>query len=351
MTNGIRRLLLLAFIWGWSFLFIKVAVEGMPPSTVAWARVTLGALVLLAVLRWQDGRPLPRDAVMWRHFATAAIFGNVVPFTLLAWGEERITSALTSVLNASTPLFTAAIAALYLKDRLRLPQLAGLGLGFVGVAVAAGLGAGDLGRSSVVGAIAAVGAALFYGIAFVYMRKHLVGIEPTVAAAGQLVAASVLSLPFAAATTAADGLSLTPRRVLAVGALGVFGTGVAYILSYRVIRELGATRASVVTYLVPVVAVVAGIAVLDEPFEARILLGGALIVGGVALLRERRPWRVPVPSTAAGLLLVVCLTASLVACGTGGSDSACGQARPGVDVASLRGFIRQHAGQGPGTDG
>src|SRR5690349_9290801 len=113
----------------------------MSPPTVACARVALGALVLLVTLR-ATGRTLPRDPAMWRHFAIAATFGNALPFTLLAWGEERITSALTSVLNASTPLFTAVIAALVLKDRLKSLQLIGLLLGFAGVAVAAGCGAG-----------------------------------------------------------------------------------------------------------------------------------------------------------------------------------------------------------------
>ena len=128
-----RRLLLLAFIWGWSFLFIKVAVEGMSPPTVAFARVGLGAAVLVAVLRIQQ-RPMPDARAMGRHFFVAAVFGNVLPFTMLAWGEERITSALTAVLNASTPLFTAIVAAVYLKDRVRPVQIAGLLLGFVGVA-------------------------------------------------------------------------------------------------------------------------------------------------------------------------------------------------------------------------
>ena len=327
MTNAIRRLLLLAFLWGWSFLFIKVAVEGLSPPTVACARVALGALVLLITLR-ATGRSLPRDRVLWRHFVIAAVFGNALPFTLLAWGEERITSALTSVLNASTPLFTAVIAALALKDRLTPPQAAGLLLGFAGVAVAAGLGAGDLADSSVTGSVAAVTAGLFYGVAFVYMRRHLTGIEPTVAAAGQLVVATLLLLPFAVATSATNGLDLTVRRVLAVGALGVFGTGVAYILNYRILRDLGATRASVVTYIIPVVAVAVGLIVLGEPFEWRLVGGGILIFGGLVLLRERQPVRVPVPSAPAALLVVVVvlLAVPLAACSGGGSRAACSAA-------------------------
>jgi drug/metabolite transporter (DMT)-like permease len=324
LTKPIRRLLLLAFIWGWSFLFIKVSVEGMSPPTVACARVGLGASVLLITLR-STGRSLPRDRGMWRHFGVAALFGNALPFTLLAWGEERITSALTSVLNASTPLFTAAIAALVLKDRLKGAQVVGLLLGFVGVGVAAGFGAGDLGGSSLSGTFAAVVAALFYGIAFVYMRRHLTSIEPTVAAAGQLVMATAMLLPFAATTSITNGVHLSVRRVLAIGALGVFGTGVAYILNYRILRDIGATRASVVTYVVPVVAVTVGVVVLGEPFEWRLVGGGALIIAGLALLRDRhhRRFRVPVPSAAAILLVVVLVALPLAACSGGGSSAAC----------------------------
>lgn len=322
MTELIRRLLLLAFIWGWSFLFIKVAVEGMTPPTVACARVGLGASVLLIVLR-STRRRLPRDATMWRHFTIAAIFGNALPFTLLAWGEERITSALTSVLNASTPLFTAVLAAVFLKDRLRPWQVFGLLLGFVGVGVAAGFGAGDLGHSSIYGSLAAVVAGFFYGVAFVYMRKHLTSIEPVVAASGQLVMATALLFPFAFATTVGSGLHLTINRVLAITTLGVVGTGIAYLLNYRIIADVGATRASVVTYLIPVVAVTVGIVVLDEPFEWRIVAGGALIVAGIALLRERPNLRVPVPSSIAVLVVIALLAVPLVACSGGGSQSSC----------------------------
>ena len=317
-----RRLLLLAFIWGWSFLFIKVSVEGMTPPTVACARVALGALVLVVTLRSMK-RPLPRDRTMWRHFTIAALFGNVVPFTLLAWGEERITSASTSVLNASTPLFTAVLAAVFLHDRLRRWQLSGLLLGFVGVGVAAGFGAGDLGHSSVAGSFAAVLAGLFYGMAFVYMRRHLTSIEPIVAASGQLIMATVLSLPFAVATSATSGLELSVRRALAIGALGAIGTGVAYLLNYRIIADVGATRASVVTYLIPVVAVTVGVVVLGEKFEWRVVWGGVLIVGGIALLRERRTLRIPIPSSAAVLVLVVLLVVPLTACAGKGSSSSC----------------------------
>ena len=196
-----------------------------------------------------------------------------------------------------------------------------------------------LGHSSVLGSLAAVVAGLFYGIAFVYMRRHLTGIEPTVAAAGQLVMATVLLLPFAAATSVTSGLHLTVRRALAVSALGVFGTGVAYILNYRILREIGATRASLVTYIVPVVAVAVGIVVLGEPFETRLLWGGVLIVAGLLLLRERRSLRMPVPSSAVVLLVIVLLAVPLAACSGGGSSASCSSAKPEPINPDLRHVI------------
>ena len=307
-----KRLFLLAFIWGWSFLFIKVAVEGMTPPTVAAIRVALGAGILLLLLH-RRGEELPEGTATWRHLAFVAFVGNAVPFTLLAWGEERITSALTAVVNASTPLFTALFVAAILGDRLKRPQLAGLLLGFAGVAVAAGVAGSDLAGSSLAGVGAATAAGACYGLAFAWSKRHLMGLAPTVAAAGQLTAATVLLAPVAVVTSLQSGFEPTPTRVLAIVLLGVLGTGVAYVLSYRLIADIGATGASLVTYIVPVVAVTVGVLVLDEEFHVRLLLGGVMIVLGIALVQERltRLRRVPVGAT--GVLLVLALL--MVGCG------------------------------------
>jgi drug/metabolite transporter (DMT)-like permease len=282
-----RRLALLAFIWGWSFLFIKVAVAGLTPTTVAWARIALGALVLLAVCRVRR-LPLPSDVRTWRHFVVTGLLGSALPFTLLAWGEERITSALTSVLNAATPLFTALAGVFLLRERLRPGQLLGLALGFAGVGIAAGVGGSDLAHSSVTGTAAAVAAGACYGLAFVYAKRHLMDLPTEVAATGQLVTGAVLLAPFAFVTSVAEGVDLTPRRILAVVLLGAIGTGVAYVLFYRLLADLGPTSASLVTYLVPVVAVAVGVAFLDEPFFLRLVAGGVLIVAGILLVNQRQ---------------------------------------------------------------
>ncbi|MEA2900905.1 MAG: hypothetical protein QOH36_792 [Actinomycetota bacterium] len=278
-----RRLFLLAGIWGWSFLFIKVAVGGMPPGAVAFTRVTLGMVVLLVVVRLR-GLRLPTGRTAWRHFAVVGLFGSALPFTLLAWGEQHIASALAAVLNAATTLFAALLAAVFLGQRLRRSQSLGLLFGFVGVGVAAGLGASDLSGSSLAGEAAAIGAGASYAVAIVYAKRHLGALPPLVNAAGQLVMATLLALPVAVVTTAREGLDLTPRRLLAVCLLGVLGTGVAYVLFYRVIAELGPTMASTVTYLAPVTAVTVGVLFLHEPFHLRLVAGGLLIVGGIVLL-------------------------------------------------------------------
>lgn len=290
------RLVVLSVIWGWSFLFIKVAGEGITPAAIAWSRIALGALALWAFVHHQ-GLRVPTDRTTLRHFAVVAVAGNIVPFTLLAWAEQHISSALTSVLNASTPLFTALFAALALSERLRLVQIAGLAVGLAGVAVAAGLGAADLHGSSAAASLAAALAGAGYGIAFVYMRRHLTGLPPLVAATGQLTAGGALLLPVAVVTTAVGGLDLTPTRVASIVLLGAFGTGVAYVLSYGIIAELGPTKASLVTYLIPVVAVIVGIVVLDEQFEWRILMGGLVTVVGIAAVNRKRPAE---PEAAAG---------------------------------------------------
>jgi drug/metabolite transporter (DMT)-like permease len=227
------------------------------------------------------------DRARWRHFVVLAITYNAVPFTLLAWGEQHISSALAAVLNASTPLFAAVFTAVLLGERLSRAQIAGLLLGFVGVAVAAGVGGDDFTGSSLWGELAVIAVSACYGFSFTYAQRHLGSISPVTAAGGQLIAATAILLPFAAVTTAMDGIELTPIRVVSISLLGAMGTGVAYLLNYRSIAELGSTKASVVTYLVPVVAVVVGVLFLDEAFESGLVLGGALTIVGIAMLHGR----------------------------------------------------------------
>jgi drug/metabolite transporter (DMT)-like permease len=228
---------------------------------------------------------------------------SVLPFMLIGWGEEHISSALASVLNACTPLFAAGFAAGLLGERLRPPQLAGIAIGFLGVAVVAGVGGGDLAGSSLLGSAAVVLAGAGYGFGFAYANRFTTGLSALQLSFGQLLAGTVLLAPVAAVDLAAGRVDLGPMAALCLVLLGTLGTGYAYLLNYRTLQESGATVASLVTYLVPLVAVAAGILVRDEPFSLSLVLGGLIVVLGVALVQgrlfgPRRPAPQPVPESA-----------------------------------------------------
>ena len=311
----VKKLIVLGLMWGWSFFFIKIALEGMTPSAVVLGRMAFGAAtVAVSLLVTRTG--LPRDLALWRRLAFMAIVTNVVPFSLFAWAQERITSALASVLNASTALFAALVATIVLGERLKRAQRAGLVLGFLGVAIAAGIGAGDVAGSSLTGTLAGLGAAFCYAVGFAYSQHHDLGANPEATTAGQLIIGAVVMAPVGIATSFTDGLSLTPTRLLAIGALGVLGTGIGYLIYYRMIAEVGATKASIVTYLVPVVGLVVGVTVAGEPFSWRLVTGGVLIVGGVIAVQGNLPaWmKKKAPAVLAAL-------AALVGVGLGGCAS------------------------------
>jgi drug/metabolite transporter (DMT)-like permease len=281
----VRRLFLLAFIWGWSFLFIKVILEDAPPTFLAWGRIALGLAVLVVAMR-RRGEPLP-ERRYWGHLVVLGLAMSVLPFMLIGWGEEHISSALASVLNACTPLFAAGFAAGLLGERLRPAQLVGVAIGFLGVAVVAGVGGGDLAGSSLFGSLAVVLAGAGYGFGFAYANRFTTGLSALQLSFGQLLAGALLLAPVAAVDIAAGRVDLGPQAALCLLLLGTLGTGYAYLLNYRTLQESGATVASLVTYLVPVVAVVAGVLVLGEPFSLRLILGGLIVIAGVALVQGR----------------------------------------------------------------
>jgi drug/metabolite transporter (DMT)-like permease len=335
-----RRLGILAVIWGFSFLFIKVAGEGMTPPTVAGLRVGLGCATLLVYLRITGGS-LPRDRATWKHLFFVAIFANVLPFTLLAWGEQRIPSGLTALLNAGTPMFTAVASGFLLHERLRAPQVVGLLIGLVGVGVTAGVGATAVTGSTLAGGAAAVLAGACYGVGLAWSKKHLMHLPAESAAAGQLLAASIWLAPFVVGTSAVEGIQLTPTRLVSIVLLGCVGTGVAYVLYYQLVGEIGATRTSLVTYLVPVVAVLVGAVALDERLTVRELVGAVLIIGGIRLVnrppgdtegappadRATSPWwRRSRGRSVAGLAAVALVLPLAAACSGGEASGPCDDA-------------------------
>lgn len=298
------RFLVLAVIWGTSFLFIKVGVEALAPIQVTFGRCLFGAVAVGAVLAVRR-EPLPRDVRTWAHLAVAALLLNVIPFTLFGYAEERIPSALAGICNSATPLFTVAVAVVALPDeRPTRRRGTGLVLGFGGVLVVLGVWNGVTGHDAA-GTFMALGAALCYGLGWTYVRRFVTGSHSTFAlTAAQLIAASAQLLVLTAAFTPMPA-HLPVRVVLAVALLGALGTGAAYVLQHGVIRDAGATVASTVTYVAPIVAVVIGVTVLGErltwnaPVGALVIIAGAVLISGVRLprrSRRRTPGSVPSPT-------------------------------------------------------
>ena len=286
---SVLRLAMLSLLWGSSFLFIKVAVEGVSPTQLVLARLALGALVLLAFVAARR-EPLPRDGRLWGHLVTAALVANIVPYFLFGWAEQRgVASAVAGSLNATTPLFTLAIAWTTGTERsMGRARATGLLVGFLGAVVA--LAPWRTGAFTVagIGQLACLLAAASYGVGYVYQRRFIAGrgFSPLALAASQLTMATLL-LALTAPFTARDPITLTPGVVASILALGVLGTGIAYILNYRLIVDEGATSASTVTYLLPIVALTLGIVVLGEPVAWTLFAGTLLILLGIAASEGR----------------------------------------------------------------
>jgi drug/metabolite transporter (DMT)-like permease len=287
--------LLLALIWGTSFMFIKIGVAELPGIYVALGRIGLGAvmlLVVMAVLR----RGLPRDPRLWLHLAGLAVFTNSVPFTLFGYAEERVSSILAGIWNGTAPLTTLVVTLIALPDeRPNRQRIGGLLLGFAGVLVVLGVWDGVAG-ASLSGQLMLLGAVTCYGIGFNYTRWIMKrwAESPLSLSASQL-SMSTLQLLVAAPLIAGAPpalASLSAGVVWSVVALGVLGTGLAFVLNFHVVRVAGVTTASTVTYLPPVVGAVAGVTLLGEHLAWNQPLGGLIVLAGVAvsqgLLRRRR---------------------------------------------------------------
>lgn len=281
--------LLLAGMWGLSFLFIKVAVAAFSPLWVVGLRTSVGAVVLLTILRAR-GRRLPPGGPLWGHLLVLAALGNAVPWGAIAWAQQAIPSGLAAVVNSLVPASTLIVAAATGVERLTLRRGAGLLVAFGGTAVVV---SGEVGAPQRLASVVVVAAAtVMYGAASVYAKRFVSGHVPALSiATGQVALAAALSLPTAAAVgpTPAWG-ELSARVVGAVGALGALGTGLAFLLFYLLIDRVGPTNTTMVTYLMPVIGVIAGWLVLDERFGPHVLVGGVVIVAGIWLAqRERQP--------------------------------------------------------------
>ncbi|HTP97990.1 MAG TPA: DMT family transporter [Casimicrobiaceae bacterium] len=281
--QSVALLLVLAALWGGSFVFMRVAVPAMGPVPLTYARVALAAMALLALAFAQ--RKVPPFRTRWREFAVVGVVNSAIPFVLFCYAEQSINASTGAVLNATSPFFAAIAAAIWLREPLTFNKIAGMLLGLAGVMVLVGWHPGAMSDHVVLAIAACLAAAACYALAGVYTKRALTGV-PTfaIACASQVTAALALmpTLPFVSVPG-----PVTPLVLANVAALALASTALAYLIYFKLIAESGPQRALMVTFLIPLFGVLWGALFLGEPLTTSLLTGGLLIVAGVALALRR----------------------------------------------------------------
>jgi drug/metabolite transporter (DMT)-like permease len=280
--------LALGFLWGSSYLFIKIGVDhGLQPFTLIMFRLGIGFVLLASVVAYFH-EPLPRDPRMYGHLFVMGVINIAIPFTLITFAEQAVSSSLASVINSAVPLFVIVIAALFLRgEQITVNRLVGLAVGFVGVAILVGLDVTNLGSADTLGELALVGATISYAIGGVYSKAHVHGLRPMIPAVFQVFFGLVVISVLAFLTEHPFAVVPAPEALFAVVWLGLLGSGLAYLGYFRILQNWGATRASMVAYLLPIYGIALGALVLQEPIAPSTLLGTALVIGGIALVNSR----------------------------------------------------------------
>jgi drug/metabolite transporter (DMT)-like permease len=290
-TTDWALFVLLGFLWGSSYLFIKIGVDaGLTPFTLVAVRLLFGFALLAAVVAIAR-EALPRRVGTYGHLFVMAILSVALPFSLITWAEQSVDSTLAATLNASVPLFVIPIAALMLVDeKITANKVVGVAIGFMGVAILVGFDAGVLAGTDVMAALALIGSSISYAAGGVYARRFVHGLRPMIPAMVQvgfaLVITAVLALVFESPIT----FPMRFDAILAVVWLGMLGSGAAYIVFFRLLGTWGATRTSLVAYLLPVYGIALGAIVLSERVDTRLVLGTLLVIAGIALVNLRGRW-------------------------------------------------------------
>ena len=286
-SSWLPAYLILGFVWGCSFIFIKLGLEFLTPFGVAFVRCALGALTLLLIAKWR-GYSLPKDPMVRLHLWVVAVLLNVIPGIFYAWAETVVTSVLAGIINAVTPLMTLlAIMAVNRQEKPKAFQIIGLFIGFLGVLTVLGAWNG-LGDNPLWAIVVLMSAVTCYGISFPYTRRFVMphGLKSESIVSLQLLLAAVTLLPFFL-FNGVERYEYMPGPLLAMLALGVFGSGLAYLWNFKVMELAGSAIASSVTYLTPVVAIIVGIIFLGEKVTWYEPVGGLIVLLGAAIAQER----------------------------------------------------------------
>ena len=279
--------LLLGLVWGSSFVFIKLGLEFLNPVGVAFGRCALGAMILLLIVKIR-GIKLPSDSKTWFILWVVSLLLNVFPGFLFAYAQQQVTTVLAGIINACTPLTTLLFLFIFFRsEKIAAQHIIGLVLGGIGVLTVLGIWNG-LGAGSTSGVIALLAAITCYGLSFPIIKKYLTPLKlrAEALAAGQVTAGAITLLPF----YLVDGIAKNEYRfgpVLAMMALGIFGSGLAYIWNFQIVERAGSSVASSVTYLTPVVAVFIGWIFLGEHISWHEPVGGAIVILGAAISQGR----------------------------------------------------------------
>ena len=289
---GLRQwsmLLILSLLWGGSFFFMKVALVDVPTFSIVFLRVSSAALVLFFYLAIV-GLKIPRQFKVWRLFLLLGLFNNLLPFSLLIYGMTEIASGLASILNATTPLFTILVAHIATTDeRISTHKVLGILSGMLGVCVLIGVEVFSGVGNSLWAMLACIAAAISYAIASIFGRKfQQYGVQPSVGAFGQVLSSSLLLVPLVILLDSPWQLSIpSVESMLAIAALGILSTALAYVIFFKLIREAGATNAVLVTLLVPVSAILLGWLFLQEQLTTNQFIGMGLIALGLIAIDGR----------------------------------------------------------------
>ncbi|MCV6548514.1 MAG: DMT family transporter [Cohaesibacter sp.] len=282
-------LILLALLWGGAFFFVKISVMELPVLVIVFCRVALAALALVAYVLI-SGRALPKALSIWIAFLVMGFLNNVVPFSLIVWGQQSLSSGLAAILNGTTPIFTMLIAGFLLVDeKLTLNKSVGAVIGLLGVVMISGPEALMQSSGTLWAQLAILGAAFSYGCAAVYARRfRAMGVEPVIGAMGQLCASSLMLLSVMLIFTPDDGFVMPSLGVgVSLICLAIFCTAWAYILYFRLLHEAGATNASLVTLLIPLFALLLGGLFLGEGLMLTHGIGMGLISAGLLCVDGR----------------------------------------------------------------
>jgi drug/metabolite transporter (DMT)-like permease len=280
--------ILLGFFWGSSYLFIKIGVEaGLEPFTLVASRLFFGLLLLGAVVAIAREQ-LPREPRMYGHLIVMGLFSVALPFALITWAEQSVDSSLAAVLTGAVPLFVIPFAAVFLPaERITFNAVLGIAIGLIGVAVVVGFNPATLAGTDLLPQLALIGAAASYALGGVYARRNVHGLRPMIPAFFQVAFALVMTaIPALLLERPWEG-PFGADAIFAVIWLGLLGSGAAYLIFFRILRSWGATRTSLVAYLLPIWGIVLGALVLSEPIDVRLIAGTALVIAGIGLVNMR----------------------------------------------------------------